>query len=320
MFQQGRYLLQRSTGGATWARGLLVAAFASVASPVHAQEGGIEVLAAETLFARGWRLSETYLYKRSGSYYRGSSAANDPFDRIREEHRFVSGIDYGIRPGLMVSALLPVVYKRQEQRIPGSPRTLESAGFGDAVLLGKYRFFKRDWTRSAAHLALISGLEFPTGNTSADEDGTRLAPALQPGSGSWDPILAFAANVDLNRWRFDALALQKWNTEGTQDFADGDFFVLEIDAAYRFWHTKYPGPTASGKLGLQWRHRKRDAIRGHRLADTGSDVLVVRTGLTFHPLPNMDLTIAADIPVYRDVNGEQLVQDVRTLLAFGIRF
>ena len=320
MVQHDRHFLRRLKAGAASALVLVVAGLTPLPSPLHAQEGGIEVLAAETLFARGWRLSETYLYKRSGTYYRGSHAANDPLDRIREEHRFVTGIDYGIRPGVMVSALFPVVYKRQEQRIPGSPRTLESAGFGDTALLGKYRFFKHDWARSAAHLALISGIEVPTGSTSADEDGARLPPTLQPGSGSWDPILALSANVDLNRWRFDALALHKWNTEGTQDFAAGDFFVFEADAAYRFLHTKYPGPTASGKLGFQWRHRKRDEVRGHRLVNSGSDVLVVRMGLSFHPLPNMDLTIAADIPVYRDVNGEQLVQDVRTLFAFGLRF
>jgi hypothetical protein len=289
-------------------------------SSARAQEGGIEVFAAETLFARGWRVSESYLYKRAGSFYRGSHAANDPKDRVLEEHRAVTGIDYGFFPGLTVSALIPVVYKRQKQRLTGSPRTLESFGAGDIAVLGKYRYFKRDWQRSAIHLAVITGLEVPSGDTGEDENGVRLPPNLQPGSGSWDPITALAANLELNRWRFDALALAKWNTEGAQDFEEGDFFALELDSAYRFWHTKYPGPTASAKLGIQWRHEESDRMDSRRLADSGLDELVLRAGLTFHPIPRMDLTLSADVPFYRDVKGEQLVREVRTFFGFGIRF
>ena len=312
-------MLQRHARALVHATGALVLISVQV-ERCHAQEGGIEVFAAETLFAEGWRISESYLYKRKGNVYRGSDRVRDPQDRLFEEHRSVTGVDYGLLPSLTLSALLPVVYKQQRQRTGGRKETLESFGLGDIALLGKYRVYKNDWKRGAFHLALIGGLEFPTGDTDADEDGSRLPPALQPGSGSWDPVAAVAANLNLNRLRFDGLFFYKVNTEGAQDFADGDFLAVEGDVAYRFWHTKYPGPTASARLGVQWRHEGRDELDGRTVSNSGSDEILLRPGLTFHPIPSMDLTLSIDVPVYRDFNGEQLGLDLRTFLALGFRF
>ena len=72
----------------------------------HAQTGGIEVFAGETLFRRGWRISETYLYRREGTLYRGSNSVSDPQDRLFQEHRVVTGVDYGLLADLTVSGLL----------------------------------------------------------------------------------------------------------------------------------------------------------------------------------------------------------------------
>lgn len=310
---------QRHTRALVYATSVLVLTCFPV-QRCHAQEGGIEVFAAETLFSEGWRISESYLYKRKSNVHRASDQVDAARDRVFEEHRSVTGVDYGLLPSLTVSTLIPVVYKQQRQRVGGSKETLESFGPGDVALLGKYRVYKNDWKRGAFHLALIGGLEFPTGDTDADEDGLRLPPTLQPGSGSWDPFAALATNIDLNRFRFDGLFFYKENTEGSQDFEDGDFFAVEFDSAYRFLHTKYPGPTASAKLGIQWRHESRAKLDGRTVSNSGSDEIVLRTGLTFHPIPSMDLTLSVDVPVYSDFNGEQLEFELRSFLAFGFRF
>ncbi len=288
---------------------------------MHGQEGGIEVFAAETLFGQGWRLSASHLYKRKGNVFRGDRHQNDPLDRLFEEQRFVAGVDYGVLPALTLSLLVPTVYKSQRQRVSGGGRErLESFGLGDVALLGKYRVFKRDWERGAFHLAVISGLEFPSGDTDADEDGVRLPPALQPGLGAWNPVTALAANLELDLFRFDGLFFYKINTEGAQDFEAGDFIVVEFDAHYRFLHTQYPGPTASAKLGVQWRHEMRDELDGHRVRNSGADVIALRPGVSWHPLPQIDISVTLDVPIYRYVRGEQLVLDVRTFFAVGLRF
>jgi len=83
---------------------------------------------------------------------------------------------------------------------------------------------------------------------------------MQPGSGAWNPFAAVSATLDIARLRFDARAFYKRHGEGAQDLQPGDFVSLEVDAAYHFLHTRYPGPTASAKLGLQWRRQDRDEL------------------------------------------------------------
>ena len=132
--------------------------------------------------------------------------------------------------------------------------------------------------------------------------------------------MAVSANLNRGRARFDAVAFYKLNTEGSQDFEKGDFVSLEVDAAYRFLHTKYPGPTASAKLGLQWRHDGRDTTSGDKLSNTGTTALLARTGITWHPTPASDVSLSVDLPIHQRVNGKQLGLDNRVFVAVGIRF
>lgn len=298
---------------------LLMITLATV-RPIAAQEGGIEVFAAETLFDQGLRLSLSHLYKRKGNRYRGTDHVSDPSDELVEEHRAVASIDYGFLPSLTASLLLPVVYLEKRERGPTSTTRTRASGLGDAALITKYRFYKQDWTRGTFGAAAIVGLEMPTGETDARDNGMRLDPSLQPGSGSWDPFGALAVHCDLDLFRFDGLVLYKGNTEGAQRFTDGDFFTAELNAAYRFLHKKYPGPTASVRLGVQFRHEEHAEQRGHSVPNTGSDVIVLRIGLGTHPIPRLDLSVSVDVPVWRNVRGEQLVLDVRTFFGLGVRF
>jgi hypothetical protein len=283
---------------------------------LQAQEGGIEVFAAETLFSRGTRVSVGHVFRSRGTLLDGSNKTSDALDRKQTEHRLVTSVAYGLRRDLSLSALLPVV-RRELESDAGDER---NSGLGDLVLLAKYQTYKKNWKRGAAHVALIGGLEFPTGETDARGAGGRLAPSLQAGQGAWSPFVGVSGNASFNRLRFDAIAFYKLNTEGSQDFERGDFLSLETDVAYRFLHAKYPKATASAKLGLQWRHQGSAQLDGSRLINSGSDELILRTGLTWHPAPRWDVTLALDLPLYQDYGGEQLALDHRTFFAVGIRF
>jgi hypothetical protein len=283
---------------------------------VQAQEGGIEVFSAETIFMGGTRASTSYTYKSKGSLLRGSNEINDPQNSQLDEHRFVVAVDHGFRPDLTASLLIPYVYRTLDTN--GQDST--SSGLGDVAFLIKYRAWKKDWKRGASHFALISGMETPTGDTSERDNGTLLPSSLQPGSGSWDPFAGILANLELDRFRFDGVVFFKANSEGSQDFEEGDFLSVEVDAAYRFLHKPYPGPSASVKLGFQWRHQERSKQNDVSLANSGSDEIVVRTGLTWHPVPRLDITSSVDLPLYQNLKGEQLARDIRVFFGFGVRF
>lgn len=274
------------------------------------------MFAGSTLFESGTRTSVSHIWRERSNFLSGHDEISDPLDRKRTESRVVASVDHGIHRHVTLSFLLPYVEKELESNL-GRTRT---AGIGDAAALAKWRFYKRDWRGGSVNFAIVGGVELPTGETNERQGGARIAPGLQAGSGSWDPFVALAMTTSNGRYRFDALALAKQNTRGAQDYEAGDLFVLQASAKYRFYHAKYPGPSASATLGLQYRHESASEQYGGRVTNSGLDALIARGTLGWHPIPRMDLSFSVDVPVHEDVNGQQLGLDVRTFLALGIRF
>lgn len=285
------------------------------AAPAMAQEGGIEVFAAETLFASGTRVSVSHIYLEKNDLYDGTDKTSDPLDQSQWEHRVVASVDHGVGADLTLTALIPYVWKKRES----NAGDIEADGAGDVALLAKYRFYKRDWKRGALNLAVIGGLETPTGETKQRDGGSRVPPKLQPGLGAWNPFGALSLTTSHERWRFDSQLFYKENTEGAQDFENGDFLSLGATLGYRYYHTKYPGPTASARVGIQWRHEEDAKLDGSRV-NNGADEIRLRPGLGWHPRPGIDVSLTVDLPVYRDYDGEQLALDFRTFVAVGMRF
>ncbi|MEM7164734.1 MAG: transporter [Planctomycetota bacterium] len=284
-------------------------------SGVSAQQGGIEVLAPEMLFSRGIRVSLSGITRVQKKTFRGANDVTDPLRRRFEERTAVLGIDYGLRADMSLSLLVP--YTHRQLRSGGSSQSAE--GVGDAAFLAKYRVWKTDWFRSAAHVAVFGGVQAPTGNSRESEGGVRLPQKIQPGRGAWNPIVGFSANIELDRLRFDYTALYKFNQPGTGT-RRGDFFATEIDAAYRFWHEPYPGPSASIKVGVKYTHQSHDRATGQRVSNSGSDLIVIHPGVTFHFTPATTVKFSYDFPLYRDYGGTQLAFERRFSMAFGIRF
>lgn len=284
--------------------------------PAIAQDGGIEIFAGETIFAEGTRVSLTHIVKTKEGLLSGASEVSDPFNQRFTERRTVFGINHGIARDWSLSVLVPIV----ERELDSSTGDLTGSGPGDVSLILKNRFHIKDWTRSAWHSAWIAGIEIPTGETDAKDGGARLAPSLQPGSGSLDAFVGLASTLDLDLWRYDAVALYKQNSEGSQDFEEGDRLTLSLSGKYRFLHEKYPGPSASTTLGLKWSHSGRSEDAGVDSPNSGGEELLLKFGLGYHPRPDIDLGLSLDLPLYEDLNGTQLGLDNRIQLSFGLRF
>lgn len=299
----------------TWRASLLLGLLCS-ASSVAAQEGGIEIFAGETLFKEGWRISATEIYKPKDSLFAGSREIANTTDRELLEYRTVIGVDYGIAREATVSVLLPFVHKS----LSTSSQRVSATGLGDVAVLGKYRFVYDEWKAGGFSWSVVGGLELPTGATDEVQGGVRLDPSMQVGSGAWNPFLATSATLGVDRARFDANVFYKLNTEGAQQTEVGDFFSVDVSAAYRFLHYKYPGPTFGARLGLQWRHDARGEQNGMTVPDSGADELLLRPALSIHPIPRMDLNIGTRIPLYQHYNGQQLGRGVEWFLAVGFRF
>ncbi|MEM7261051.1 MAG: transporter [Planctomycetota bacterium] len=286
----------------------------------RAQQGGVELLAPEMLFAQGWRFSLTALRREDRDLYDGTQTVSDALGQRFTEHAVVLGIDYGIRHDFSLSALVPYVHRELRVFDGTRHRHLTAEGLGDVVLMAKYLAWKRHWRRGAAHWAVVGGVELPTGEARETRDGVRLPSKVQPGRGAWTPIVASSVNLEMDRTRFDLVGLIKLNQEGTSDLRKGNQYSLEFDAGYRWYHAQYPGPSHSVKIGILWRHESRSRQNGSDVANSGSDVLILRPGLTFHFTPGTTIKVSYDWPIYRHYHGQQLGYEERFAVAFGIRF
>ena len=106
---------------------------------------------------------------------------------------------YGVTKDFTISARLPYIarsgIREAELEDPLAPPEFvnrgSSSGIGDLSLLGQYRFFNNQATRTEA--AVLFGIKAPTGVTDRINDqGERFDAEFQPGSGSWDGLLGLA--------------------------------------------------------------------------------------------------------------------------------
>ena len=294
-----------------------VALLCSVAvDHVSAQEGGIEVFAGETLFDGGLRVSLTEIERSKRNLFRGSSEIAAPSEYSLDEHRSVLGFDYGMHRDVTVTALVPYV----DRTLVSAGVESAASGLGDVALIGKYRLTHTEGRAMGFNWSLIGGAELPTGATDAKDGGTRLDPSVQVGKGSLNPFVATSVTYGYQLSRFDATAFYKVNTEGAQNYEDGDFFSVSFSGAYRFLHYQYPGPTFGLRLGLEYRHQGRASSDGVAVVNSGADEVIFSPALSIHPIPRIDMVLGVRVPVYQHYQGTQIGRDLGLFLSVGMRF
>lgn len=302
----------------TMARFTLVVALLG-ALPAAAQEGALDVLDGETLFEGGWLFTLGIEQERRKGLLDGSDSVSDPLDREQTEQSMVLSAHYGLRYDLQISAILPYVRRELTLDDPAGPDRLAGEGAGDFTATAKWRFYRWDEPHRVLNVALIGGLEFPTGATDERDGGTRLPAGLQPGSGSWDPLLGLGATYEPYRWRFNAFVVYKVNGEGARDFNEGEEFHAEVAVGNRFWLEPYPGPFMRFDVMLRYRHTGQSTAGGRAVNDSGGDLWNVGANLAFRPQPTIDLQVAVEVPVAESVHGTQLEQDYSVFVVFGFR-
>ncbi|MFT7667806.1 MAG: hypothetical protein ACI8X5_000490 [Planctomycetota bacterium] len=285
----------------------LIACLALTVS-ANAQGGGIEILAGETLFSRGTRVSIAHLYEQKTNLYSGSKQIDNPKDLEASRQRVILGYNFGVTARFDVGALLPFV----DPEVQSNDGTMGESGVGDASIYGKYRLYTRDASQNSLNVSVLAGVETPTGQTGSE--------VPQAGTGSWDPFLGLAVTDSRGRFRFDGHMVYKLNTEGSLDISKGDEWSIGLSAAYRYLHRPYPGPSHSAKLGILWQGQTQAARAGNTLPNSGTERLLLRPALGFHPIPAIDISLNVDIPLYQHYDGQQLGFDFRTFFALGYRF
>lgn len=250
-----------------WA--LVAAVLGGSAAAATADEGGVNVQSGETIFAQGTSLSVGSLVVRLGH---------------RHEQWGILGVSYGVREDLTASLVVPWLSFREE--------AARDSGLADMSLLGKYRVFFDGGQGWEATVAVIGGLQVPTGATPGDLD-----PERRLGSGSWDPFAGAAATYEWNRFEVRTHALYQLNTPGEDDFKHEDIFTFGIGGTWRPFVQKYPGAELGFSGGLTYQRFFEARADGDRVRGSGGDLLYATVGAFWSPRAGIKLNVSVDLPV-----------------------
>ena len=238
-------------------RAFCAGAFALIASPAFAHHPGgasntggagpIVTISASTLEAGHGAIAFLTEYLKFGGL------DNSDLIAVAGKHIHAHSIDsirstslsaaYGVTDDLTVSARIPWVQRTDireghHTHLPGGvvSNTVDhrgdSSGLGDLTLLGQWRFFNNQATRTEA--AFLFGVKAPTGPTNRlDQQGALFETEFQPGSGSWDVLLGAAFTQRFGAWSFDTNVLGVFAGRGAQDTRLGDRILYNAAVSYR---------------------------------------------------------------------------------------
>jgi hypothetical protein len=224
---------------------------------------------------------------------------------------------WGFRRDFEVTVIVPVVTNRFDD----GTSTVGGTGVGDAMVLVKYRFYRRDSPRGTTQASVTVGPKIPTGKTNLSDGTGKLLPAgLQPGTGSTD--FFGAAN-----WTYTGL----FNLRRL--VADEDFhFVLRSEGSQatrlgsnlqsRFWLSYRPYEAKDGShewfIGpeLTWLHSQDDRVADITQQDSGGDALLAGITSYVEVRPGAHVWIGIDWDVAH--SAATPFMPVRRHLSFGI--
>lgn len=224
---------------------------------------------------------------------------------------------WGFYPNLDVTVLLPIV--TNDFQMPGAP-TIGGTGLGDAMVLVKYRFYRRDSERGTTQASFTLGPKIPTGRTDLSSNGILLPASLQPGSGSTD-LFAAANWTYTGLFNFRRLVADEdfhalFRSEGTQATRLGSNLESRFWLSYRPYEAKdgarewFIGPAVT------WLHSQNDRIAGITQNGSGGDVLLAGITTYVGVRPGMHLWLGMDWHVAHSTGASFM--PIRRHISFGI--
>ena len=272
---------------------------------------------AAPLFPGGAFISYNSVFNTRGPT--GTSSSISPTARPTFSHEGDFNFTWGFHRDFDLTVLVPVITNHFELA-PGAPN-VAGTGLGDAMLLVKYRFLRRDSSRGTTQASFTVGPKIPTGRTDlTTPTGNRLPATLQPGSGSTDLFLAanwtYTGLFNFRRLVADEDFHSLLRSQGTQATRLGSDVESRLWLSYRPYESKdaarewFIGPV------LTWLHSQDDRIAGIIQAGSGGDVLL--TGITSYVgvRPGMHVWVGMDWDAAHSTGATFM--PVRRHVSFGI--
>ena len=231
---------------------------------------------------------------------------------------------------LSLMATLPVLDK-SIHTVGGGTNTTAShlTGLGDAELGARYALWHATnmGMGRVQEFALAGGLMAPTGKSDAKAtepatgEATLVDPHGQLGTGGWGPFLGLHYRIEQVQWLgFADFSYRKRTTGAYFDgskYKFGDALLWSVHGQYR------PLATLAVDLGIDGRYARVDKATeagedsSASVDNTGGLVLSAAPGIYFNAVGSFWLFARGQIPVYKNLVGEQ---DVKPSVALGVQY
>lgn len=243
---------------------------------------------------------------------------------------------YGITPSFSAFVSLPYVRNTMDMvtvtdmgslgmKVTGRETMTPVQGQGDVTLMGLYRFLNRREGQSSDSMSLGLGVKTPTGSaTRKSASGTLVHAHMQPGTGSWDPIISLLFTKGLYPFLLQANATYQLATRYQEGYNAGSSFMADCSGKYTV------SQLVSIAAGLTYFHLDQASDQDGKYTNpaslmddpenTGGDSLWFSPGIQVLPIKNASIDLKVQFPLWEHVNGVQLVSSYRVLAGFSYNF
>jgi hypothetical protein len=288
--------------------------------------GGSATVSGETLaqgrFELSLRVDYTNFEDISRAEAERRALRSGEFDTLQESYLTTVGLAYGVTNDFQIGAQIGYYAANNFIDAELEDGEAESAdadpeGLTDLWLNAKYRVMRG----RPGNLSLLAGIKLPTGKDDEELDnGERLEASSQPGTGAVDYQFGVAYSRFLtSRVTVDASGIYTLRTE-EDDFEVGDRFDAGVGVAYRLTQSiqSFPNVSLFGEATLVW--LESDEEDGEENSNSGGWTIYVTPGVRVRFNENVALTVAPSIPVYQDLNGDQVETDLKLAAALAFTY
>ena len=292
-------------------------ALMAIASARFANGQGAAPETAPPLFPGGGLVSYNSVFTTRNSMP-GMSGSIPVTARPTLSYEGIFNFTWGFHPDFDLTVLIPVVTNHFD--MTGAPDS-GGTGLGDALVLVKYRFYRRDLPRGTTQASVTFGPKIPTGRTDlAGTNGTLLPAGLQPGTGSTDLFVAgnwtYTGLFNLRRLVADEDFHTLLRTQGTQATRLGTNLESRFWISYRPYESREAAREWFIGPALTWLHSQDDRVDGVDETGSGGDQLLVGVTTYVGVRPGMHVWLATDWDVVHSASARFM--PVRSHISFGI--
>lgn len=198
-------------------------------------------------------------------------------------------------------------------------------GIGDVTVMGLYRIYTDRDIRPADAFTLGVGIKTPTGSSTKKTSSGKFVHAhMQPGTGSWDPLLTLIYTKMATPFLFQADVTYQIATRNPNGYEFGDSFTANVSGKYAV--SSYFNVTGgltylhlNGASDGEGKYTNLKSLMDDP-ANTGGDSIWFSPGIQVLPIKNSMIDLKVQFPLWERVNGTQLVSSYRILVGISYSF